>query len=107
MDIFQLIGDFLHLMAVLMLVLKILANRNVLGLSYKTQELFLVVFLLRYIDIFTWRTLYLFAMKVLFISLTAYTIYLIRFKRPFNLVNLKVFRVMIKNMIVFLTILYI
>ena len=45
MDIFQLIGDFLHLMAVVMLILKILANRNVvgmllliaIGLSYKTQ----------------------------------------------------------------------
>ena len=31
MDIFQLIGDFLHLVAVLMLVLKILANKNVIG----------------------------------------------------------------------------
>lgn len=45
MDVFQLIGDFLHLLAVIMLVLKILANKNVignrfshfLGLSYKTQ----------------------------------------------------------------------
>lgn len=86
MDIFQLIGDFLHLMAVLMLVLKIIANRNVLGLSYKTQEIFLVVFAFRYIDLFTWRTLYMFVMKVLFLSLTAYTIYLMRFKKPFSLV---------------------
>lgn len=31
MDIFQLVGDFLHLMAMLLLVLKILANRNVVG----------------------------------------------------------------------------
>lgn len=45
MDIFQMIGDFLHLLAMLMLVLKILANKNVIGiycvlsigLSYKTQ----------------------------------------------------------------------
>jgi hypothetical protein len=44
MDVFQLIGDFLHLLAVIMLVLKILANKNVIGmilinsgLSYKTQ----------------------------------------------------------------------
>jgi hypothetical protein len=33
MDIFQIIADFLHLIAVLMLLLKILANRNVLGKS--------------------------------------------------------------------------
>ena len=31
MDIFQMIGDFLHLLAMLMLVLKILANKNVIG----------------------------------------------------------------------------
>jgi hypothetical protein len=32
MDVFQLIGDFLHLLAVIMLVLKILANKNVIGI---------------------------------------------------------------------------
>jgi len=32
MDIFQLIGDFLHLIAVLMLLLKIAANKNVIGI---------------------------------------------------------------------------
>ncbi len=37
MDVFQLIGDFLHLIAMLMLLLKILANKNVIGVSYKTQ----------------------------------------------------------------------
>lgn len=37
MDIFQLFGDFLHLMAVLLLVLKILANRNVVGKAIITQ----------------------------------------------------------------------
>jgi hypothetical protein len=31
MDLFQLIGDFLHLIAMLMLVMKILANRSVFG----------------------------------------------------------------------------
>jgi hypothetical protein len=34
MDVFQLIGDFLHLLAVIMLVLKILANKNVIGTNF-------------------------------------------------------------------------
>lgn len=34
MDIYQLIGDMLHLMAALMLLLKILANRNVVGILF-------------------------------------------------------------------------
>lgn len=38
MDIFQLFGDFLHLMAVLLLVLKILANRNVVGITKIIQD---------------------------------------------------------------------
>ena len=87
MDIFQLVGDFLHLIAMIMLILKILANRNVLGLSYRTQELYLAVYITRYIGIiFGWTSLYLFVMKILFISLTSYTIYLMRVKKPYTLV---------------------
>ena len=93
MDVFQLIGDFLHLLAVIMLVLKILANKNVIGiiwfkkgLSYKTQEIFLVVFITRYFDLFTgWKSMYLFLMKIIFIIITAYTMYLMKIKKPFNL----------------------
>lgn len=94
MDIFQLVGDFLHLIAILMLVLKISATKNVIGthsinrigLSYKTQEIFLVVFLSRYLDIiFGWKSLYAFLMKIIFISVTSYTIYLMRFKKPYYL----------------------
>ncbi len=33
MDIFQLIGDMLHLVAMLLLLVKILANKNVIGTS--------------------------------------------------------------------------
>ena len=37
MDVFQLIGDFLHLIAILMLLFKIIGSKTVVGLSYKTQ----------------------------------------------------------------------
>jgi ER lumen protein retaining receptor len=90
MDIFQLLGDFLHLIAIVMLLLKILANKNVIGISYKTQEIYLIVFLTRYSDIILeshWGSLYFNAMRFIFIGITAYTIYLIRFKRPHKLVS--------------------
>ena len=89
MDVFQLIGDFLHLIAVLMLLLKMLATKNVIGLSYKTQELFLVVFMTRYSDMILehhWGSLYFNCMRFLFIGITAYTIYVMRFKRPHKMV---------------------
>lgn len=89
MDLFQLIGDFLHLIAVLMLLLKMLANKNVIGISYKTQELYLVVFMTRYSDMLLehhWGSLYFNAMRVIFVAITAYTIYVMRFKRPHKMV---------------------
>ena len=89
MDVFQLIGDFLHLVAVLMLLLKIVANKNVMGLSYKTQEVYLVVFLTRYSDMILenhWGSLYFNFMRFLFIGVTFYTIRLMRFKRPYKVV---------------------
>lgn len=56
------------------------------GLSYKTQEIYLVVFLTRYIDMFLGlKSIYIFLMKILFISITAYTMYLMRIKKPFTL----------------------
>lgn len=89
MDVFQLIGDFLHLIAILLLLLKIIASKNVVGLSYKTQELYLVVFLTRYSDMILehhWGSLYFNMMRFIFIFITAATIYYMRFKRPFKLV---------------------
>lgn len=100
MDIFQLIGDFLHLIAVLMLLLKILANKNVIGLSYKTQELFLVVFLTRYSDMILeshWGSVYFNVMRILFVAVTAYTIYVMRFKRPYKMVTMLASRATITN----------
>ncbi len=89
MDIFQLIGDFLHLFAVLILLLKILASKNVIGVSYKTQEMYLIVFMTRYSDMILenhWGSIYFNIMRIFFIFITAYTIRIIRFKRPFKLV---------------------
>lgn len=106
MDVFQLIGDFLHLIAVLMLLLKILANKNVIGLSYKTQELFLVVFLTRYSDMILehhWGSLYFNAMRILFVVITAYTIYIMRFKRPYHMVCSSLPRAMIQILTLSLT----
>ena len=45
----------------------------------------MVVFLVRYMDLFMYFiSLYNTTMKLAFIGITAYTIYLMRFKRPYN-----------------------
>lgn len=100
MDVFQLVGDFLHLVAILLLLLKILASKNVVGLSYKTQEMFLIVFLTRYSDMLLknhWGSLYFNLMRFIFIGINGMTIYYMRYKRPYKLVNNHLSRVMMQR----------
>lgn len=107
MDVFQLVGDFLHLIAILMLFLKIASTKNVIGISYRTQEMYLIVFLTRYSDMILenhWGSFYFNIMRFIFISITVYTIHLIKFKRPYKLVNILLFRVMIISRMFFLII---
>ncbi|KAL8597652.1 hypothetical protein ACOMHN_031587 [Nucella lapillus] len=78
MNVFQLAADMCHLFAVLLLLVKILKTRSCAGISGKSQLLYLIVFLSRYLDLFTvFISYYLTSMKVIFISLTALTVLLI------------------------------
>lgn len=43
MDIFQLLGEFLHIIAILMLLLKIHATKNVIGNHLSTQDYLIAV----------------------------------------------------------------
>ncbi|EGR28899.1 hypothetical protein IMG5_166930 [Ichthyophthirius multifiliis] len=86
MNFFRLIADLLHLASFLILIFKIRSTKNVLGISYKSQEIYLAVFILRYWDLFLYFVSYYnVIMKILYISLTAYLIYLIRVKKPYCL----------------------
>eukprot|EP00826_Nyctotherus_ovalis_P052090 TRINITY_DN6560_c0_g1_i7.p1 TRINITY_DN6560_c0_g1~~TRINITY_DN6560_c0_g1_i7.p1 ORF type:complete len:114 (-),score=19.62 TRINITY_DN6560_c0_g1_i7:48-389(-) len=78
------IADMLHLASMIILILKIRNSRNCIGISSKTQEIYLIVFCLRYLDLFFYFiSPYNTLMKIGFISATVYTIYLIRFKKPY------------------------
>jgi len=58
------------------------------GLSCKTQELYLLVFCVRYMDLFMYYiSLYNTFMKLFFISSTAFIIYLMRYKKPYCTVS--------------------
>ena len=58
-----------------------------MGVSYKTQEMFLVVFICRYSELLFQpsSSYYLLAMKNAYIGLTAFTIFLIRIKKPYSM----------------------
>ncbi|KAL3901623.1 MAG: hypothetical protein SGCHY_000446 [Lobulomycetales sp.] len=78
-NLFRLVGDLLHLSSILILLLKITRTRSAAGISFKSQLLYAVVFIARYMDLFThWVSLYNTVMKIFFISSAVYILYLMQ-----------------------------
>jgi len=95
MNVFRLAGDLSHLLAIVILLLKINKSKSCSGISGKTQILFALVFTTRYIDLFTvYISAYNSVMKTVYLLCAYTTCYFIYFKfRPtFNSENDK-FRV--------------
>ncbi|QRV98309.1 ER lumen protein-retaining receptor [Ceratobasidium sp. AG-Ba] len=97
MNLFRLLGDMSHLASILILLHKIQTSRSCRGISFKTQALYVIVFLSRYIDLFTFHfvSLYNTSMKIFFISSSVYILYLMKFKyRPTNDPSIDTFEVL-------------
>lgn len=85
MNIFRLAGDMSHVFSIIILLLRLKVAKNAVGISLKTQELFLIVFCTRYLDLFTrFIGLYNSTMKILYIVSTGAIVHLIRFKDPYR-----------------------
>ncbi|RWS29689.1 ER lumen protein-retaining receptor 2-like protein [Leptotrombidium deliense] len=87
MNIFRLTGDLSHLLAIIILLLKIWKTRSCSGISGKSQILFAVVYTSRYLDLFTnFVSVYNSVMKVVFIGTSFATVYLIyvKFKATYD-----------------------
>jgi len=52
MNLWRLLGDMSHLLSIMVLLLKIHATKSCAGVSLRTQELYAIVFLTRYLDLF-------------------------------------------------------
>ncbi|KAL6511241.1 ER lumen protein-retaining receptor A [Orobanche minor] len=92
MNIFRFAGDMTHLISILVLLLKIYATKSCSGklcrqimfrgISLKTQELYAIVFLARYLDLFTdFISLYNTVMKLVFIGSSLAIVWCMRFHR--------------------------
>ena len=83
-DFFKYLGDICHMLSFVILIYNMKKKKNCLGVSYRTQELYLIIFLLRYSDMLfnEQKSLWDVTFKVSYIGLTLYTIYLIRYERP-------------------------
>ncbi|KAM3964415.1 ER lumen protein-retaining receptor [Aphomia sociella] len=87
MNIFRLCGDLSHLLAVIILLLKIWKTRSCAGISGKSQILFSVVYTTRYVDLLTtFISPYNTTMKMVFIVASYATVYLmyVKFKATYD-----------------------
>lgn len=75
----RLAGDLSHMLSFFVLLFKIHSAKSVAGISLKTQELYVLVFCARYIDLF-WNHLSLYnsVMKVIFIGLSITIVHVMR-----------------------------
>jgi len=79
MNIFRLAGDMVHLLSFVVLVLKINATKSCRGISLKTQELYTLVFVCRYLDLFSnFISMYNTIMKIVFLGTSFSILYLMR-----------------------------
>lgn len=77
MNIFRLTGDLSHLLAIIVLLLKIWKTRSCAGISGKSQILFTIVYITRYLDLFTtFISVYNTFMKIIFIGASVATVFL-------------------------------
>lgn len=81
MNIIRLAGDLSHLLAIILLLFKIWKSHSCAGVSGKSQALFALVFVTRYLDLATtFISMYNTVMKCIFIVATLATCYFIFFK---------------------------
>lgn len=81
MNIFRLAGDLSHLLAIIILLIKIWKTRSCAGISGKSQILFAIVYLTRYLDLFTtFISFYNTFMKMIFLVSSFGTLYLMYLK---------------------------
>jgi ER lumen protein retaining receptor len=89
MNVFRLSGDGIHVLSIILLVLHTRVQKSVAGLSFKTQLLYAMVYITRYlgdsprrrltIDLFwSWNSQYNILMKSFFIVSSLYILYLIK-----------------------------
>ncbi|KAI0194805.1 putative HDEL sequence binding protein [Xylaria flabelliformis] len=94
LNLFRVLGDFSHLASILILLHKMTELNGCTGISFKSQALYLIVYVTRYLDLFSTESIYNIVFKILFISAQGYIVYLMTTKyKPTHDPNLDTFRV--------------
>ncbi|KAI1655729.1 ER lumen protein retaining receptor [Daldinia decipiens] len=80
LNAFRVMGDFSHLASIGILLHKMIELNGASGISFKSQALYLIVYVTRYLDLFNTSSIYNIIFKILFISSQGYIIYLMTTK---------------------------
>lgn len=84
LNAFRLTGDMAHVASIVVLLYQ-LCVKGAHGVSLKTQELYLIVFMTRYLDLFlVFYSFYNSIMKILYICTTLYIIYSLRISTTYD-----------------------
>lgn len=80
LNIFRVLGDMAHLVSIFILIHAVETKKSAKGISLKTQLLYALVFITRYFNLLTFEfgSLYNCILKLLFLSSTFYSIYIIK-----------------------------
>jgi len=90
-----LLGDLSHLASIFILLHKIQTTRSCRGISFKTQALYVGIFVTRYLDLFYhYVSMYNSLMKLFFIASSCYILYLMKIKyRPTHDPSIDTFKI--------------
>lgn len=82
-NVFRYLGDYLHLVSMLVVLFVLFKNRNCRGLSFKTQLFYFLIFLTRYTDLLashttTHHATYLLVFKLFYIVSSAVIVFVMR-----------------------------
>ncbi|KAF4976242.1 hypothetical protein FZEAL_7064 [Fusarium zealandicum] len=94
LNVFRIAADFSHLASIFILLHKMVQLNSCSGISFKSQALYMFVYVTRYLDIFSTDSVYNFIFKILFLGSQGYIIYLMsNAYKPTNDPNVDTFRV--------------
>ncbi|CCF42012.1 ER lumen protein retaining receptor [Colletotrichum higginsianum] len=94
LNLFRITGDLSHLASIGILLHKMVQMNSCSGISFKSQALYFLVYITRYLDLFSTSSLWNLVFKILFITSQGYIVYLMTTAyKPTNDPNQDTFRV--------------
>ncbi|WYZ37240.1 hypothetical protein EsH8_II_000746 [Colletotrichum jinshuiense] len=94
LNLFRIMGDLSHLASIGILLHKMVQLNSCSGISFKSQALYFLVYITRYLDLFSTSSLWNLIFKILFITSQGYIVYLMTTAyKPTNDPNQDTFRV--------------